>query len=223
MRASSALFVLILTASLGSGCSDKKTDPGKSLPPPTSDQSGGDEQETLPTIDEEAVKLGVATLSQGAMTAMGLSIPKGMLPGKAPEKVYRFEGTYPVVHVAGFVREQVRTRAIEKEGNGYLMRNARVRHPKGNSTGKERLAIRVFKGNKGGGTIDIWLEEDFKKVRAGGSSYSGSHASRYEHKTKKLTPTARKKRTAAKRETYRIMRKIARGEKLTVEEMESYH
>ncbi len=219
---STKLFLFVAVIGLGTGCADKKTAPADGLEPSAVERSDVEEV-ALPPIDEAAVKQGTATLSQGTMTALGLSIPKGMLPGKAPEKVYRFEGAYPLVHVAGFIREQVSIHGVEREGNGYLMRKARVRRPKGNATGKERLAIRIFQGNKGGGTIDIWLEKDYMKSMANRRSHGRSYASRKKPKTTRLTPAASRKRRTTKRETFRIMRKVSRGEKLTAEEMERYH
>ncbi|MCP4599355.1 MAG: hypothetical protein GY847_02270 [Proteobacteria bacterium] len=182
-------------------------------------QSGSESEDELSSNTKDNGDMGgKATLAQGTTTVLGLGIPRGMMPAPAPPKVYRFEGTHHVAHVTGFIREQVSTRKSMREGSGYIFRNARVRHPKGKATGGDLLAIRIFKGQKGGATIDIWLEREYAKrlPSRGSSSYyrsSHSYGSSGRHTTR-VTTTAKRKRKKAKRDTMRVMYKLMRKDEL---------
>jgi hypothetical protein len=149
-----------------------------------------------------------ATLTQGKITALGLVIPDGMSPGPAPRKVYRFEGNYPVFQVATFIHKQVADAKIAIEDGGYLMQRARVRNPKGSASGKEILGIRVFKGQRKGATIDIWLEREYAQKLPAKEVKPRSRT------RANMNRSERERRGRDSRETMRVMKKMTSGQPL---------
>ncbi len=192
----------------------------------TNNQSG---EEPVKELDgptpSSSEKGGRATLAQGANTAFGLSIPRGMTPAPGPPKVYRFEGGYSVKRVTNSIRDQVSVRKIVEEGSGFLIRNATVKAPKGETDGNDLLAIRVYKGQKGGATIDIWLEREYTRnlpKQASSSSLTSAYSKGGSTgRTTRMTSKAKRKRNQSRRETFRVMNKVISGNTLDSNDMNS--
>ncbi|MCP4676597.1 MAG: hypothetical protein GY854_14005 [Deltaproteobacteria bacterium] len=165
--------------------------------------------------EDHSAGKGEATFGQGRNTVFGLVILEGMVPAKGPDKVYRFEGEYPIVAVISSVREQIYGQTTEREGKGFLLRHARIRRIKRGSPRPE-LAIRIFQGEKGA-TIDVWLEKEYAK------NPDDAHDRGSTGRTTKMTPAAAAKRRAAAQKTIRAMQKVRSGEMLSREDMESLH
>lgn len=164
----------------------------------------------LSAAERESVQ---ASLSQGTATVLGLVVPQGMVPDRAPPKVYRFVGQYPVAHLAEAVRSQVKAKQEVGEGAGVLFRSATVKQPAGRATGKERLAIRV-RPTENGAQLDVWEETLPVKPGAG----SGSASARYDRAAPEGVPMQGDAARAYGKEVadmVRAARKIQRGEPLT--------
>lgn len=155
-------FAIIPAVTIGCfGGTDKNSD----LKDVAAQLGGHAEDRPLPLIsgngtESESPK---ATLAQGKKTAFGITIPRGMVPAPGPHRVFRFEGSYPVVQVKDFIGAQVTAKEIAAEGSGYLMRQATLRKSTGRVGSDKPMAIRVFKGRKRGATIDVWFEHEYKK------------------------------------------------------------
>ncbi len=174
------------------------------------------EGDVVSTGENRSAGKGEAAFGQGRNTVFGLDILQGMAPARGgPDKVYRFEGEYPIVAVISSVREQVHGQSTEREGKGFLLRHARVHKSKRGSP-RQELAIRIFQGEKGA-TIDIWLEKEYAN-NPGDANARGSTG-----RTTKMTPAAAARRKAAADTTLRAIRKVQSGERLNRDEMESLH
>jgi len=158
----------------------------------------------------------------------GLVIPEGMTPVPGPEKVYRFEGYHPITQVYNEIRRQASIGEIAREGNGYLLRNVRVRRSRSGRSRGAQIALRIFKSQASGATLDIWLEKYYAKKAppmspakyiSGGAllpTYKAVHVKR-RRQSKQAKPG---KMTRSLQQTVNILAKMRRGETLTQEEMD---
>ena len=203
------LFLLIATCIV---CCGKGKSPTEDAPP--APVAVEDPLPPIPGVETQPSGAH-ATLTQGKTTALGLVIPEGMSPAPADDKVYRFEGNFPVFQVATFIHDQVSNAKIEIEDRGYLMRRARVKAPRGGASGKELLGIRVFKGRKGGATIDMWLEREYAKNLP---SKNPTPRPRF-RSTMSASEKERRGREAGK--TMRVMKKVTSDQYLDEEDRNS--
>ena len=205
MRKTQLSYLLCAVVAVGISCSDDTPQTASESSSPTP-QVVDAPLPPLPGAGKDPNRH--ATLTQGKITALGLSIPDGMTPARAPEKVYRFEGNHPVFQAAEFVHKQTRGAKIEIEEEGYLMQRATVRDPKGSASGDELLSIRVFKGDRGGATIDIWLEREYR------AALPSKVAPPRVRTRAPMSRTEKQRRGKEARETLEVMNKINRGEPL---------
>jgi hypothetical protein len=171
--------------------------------------------ETPPAVLDDYQVTRIVDLGQGSHAVFGLRIPRGMRPASGPHKVYRFEGTLDVVAARRFVMRQVETALLKDEPNGYLVRGARVLDPVGDVDPEIRLAIRIFRGRKGGATVDVWAERDRERERggtaAGGGGGAGGPAGSRAARIEAGSPEARR-RLEERQVTFELMEKLGRGE-----------
>ena len=166
-------------------------------------------------------------LASGSHSVFGLKMPRGMIPINSPDKsVTRFEGTHEIKVLKRYILSQIKTdQEIKKEEKGgFLIRRAQVLNPD-NTDSVTLLAIRIFNGSLGGGSVDIWKEKETKTL--GKSSRVGSSLPSY-----KTTPLSSQTAPFSKesldnvprtreQQMMFIMNKIEKGEKLTPQDLES--
>lgn len=188
---------------------------------------GSNDEARAPMGPESELKTGQGEMTParplvaGTTTVFGLVLPQKMTPEKSVPKVYRFTGKYPVVHVMGFLRDQLSRSELSREGEGYLLRFGKVRSPKGRSTGEDKLAVRIYRGMKGS-VVDIWLEKDYaEKLPPSHGRSADELALVKSRKTTRMSPEAAAVRKKEKQETLRVMRKIAAGGTLDKKDYES--
>jgi hypothetical protein len=220
-------FVLpLLFASCTS--SDEQKGAGKSGEAPVAEKtlktldSAGSPSATQ--IEEKEKKL--ASLSQGTITALGLSIPKGMTPATGVPKVFRFEGRHPLNQVKNFIEKQVYLQEpSQKHGKGFLLRKAKVISPKGKSKGDKLLAVRIFRGRKTGAMIDIWLESDFASKHPGKAQTHTQKSTTVTRKSRQKKSGPRKPignfKSKSLQNLMTVMSKVQNGEELTEAEKNS--
>ncbi len=156
----------------------------------------------------------VVDLGEGSHAVFGLRIPRGMRPVAGPHRVYRFEGTGDLVAAKRFVMRQVETARLQEEPAGYLIRGARVLEPAGEADPETRLAVRVFRGRKGGATIDVWAERDRKRERAAAATRGGGAGAAGSSKGGRVEPGSpeARRRVEERRATFELMERLGRGE-----------
>jgi hypothetical protein len=205
------LVVALVIAVAGCTASDTRQEPlvDSDAPGSAAEQTGG----LIPPI--APAPLPVETLADGTHSVFGLRIPGGMTPVAGPHKVYRFEGTHSMTVVKRQVMRQVETGTIIEESTGFLIRKARVLRPVGEADPSVRLAVRIFRGRKGGATIDVWPEPlALTDKRRRGRSLTGRGGSRVAAEPPTvLDATAQRRRQAQRRATLEALEKLQRGEK----------
>ncbi|MDJ0762312.1 MAG: hypothetical protein QNJ97_04930 [Myxococcota bacterium] len=203
---------------------DRDTDPEKQ-PGQSRHQRAGDERTTATASDQaDAVPSHPSvSLAQGRITAFGLELPLGMTPIPGPDKVFRFESTYHVAHLTDEIQRQVSVSRVIPEENGTLMRNAKVRRPKGNASGEDRIAVRIQKRQNGGSLLDIWLERPLPSSRArrNTSFAAGGMPRQSARRPTQMGRAETKRRTTARREALRVMKKVQNREHLDEKDMAS--
>jgi len=181
--------------------------------------SAGDEHGEEATA-EEAEPSPVEPLADGSHSVFGLRVPRGMKPAAGPNRVYRFEGTFELPHVKRYVMRQVETGHLHDEPTGYLIRKARVVDPVGTDPAEVLLAVRIFRGRRGGATMDVWVEtESLAALRRGkGGSARGPGAGGAnkgdEKPPAKLTSSQRTKRQEERKSTFEALEAAAQGKRL---------
>ena len=214
------IFYFLCLFCLLASCRGKRRD----LPDPA---LASNEGARAPMSPEPELKTGKGEIAPtrplvaGTTTVLGLVLPQKMTHEKTVPKVYRFTGKYPVVHVMGFLRDQLSRSELSREGDGYLLRFGKVRSPKGQSTGDDKLAVRISRGMKGT-VVDIWLEKDYaEKLPPSYGRSADKLALVKSRKTTRMSPEAAAVRKKEKQETLRVMRKIAAGGKLDKKDYDS--
>ncbi|HUT77480.1 MAG TPA: hypothetical protein VM285_07325 [Polyangia bacterium] len=192
---------------------------GAGAPP----DSGDAAEVASATVPDDYQMTRIVDLGEGSHAVFGLRIPRGMRPTSGPHKVYRFEGTLDVIAARRFVMRQVETVLLKDEPTGYLIRGARVLFPVGEVDPQIRLAIRIFRGRKGGATVDVWVERDRERERSrtaagggGAGGAAGSEAARIEPGS----PEARR-RVEERQKAFELLEKIGRGEPLSPEDADN--
>ena len=158
----------------------------------------------------------VEPLLDGSHSVFGLRVPRGMKPAAGPNQVYRFEGTLELAHVKRYVMRQVETGHLLEEPTGYLIRKARVLAPVGSSPADVLLAVRIFRGRRGGASVDAWVEtESLAKLRGGQSGLPGYRTGGAnkgdERPPPRLDATQRAKRLEQRKQAFDDLETAARG------------
>ena len=168
-------------------------------------------------LDKVKADDGKAHISQATMDVFGIKLPPGMAPTKGPYKVYRFEGTYHVSHLVNHVGDQVSDEKVEPEGDGFLMRHAKIVGP----DGLQDLAIRIFPGSGGGSVIDIWQEHEHvsELPSRAPSIYKSSQKSDYFKRGKRISYKERQQRDT--REMLRAIKKMRSKKRLDEGDMQN--
>jgi len=163
----------------------------------------------------------VEPLVDGSHAVFGLRVPRGMKPVPGPHRVYRFEGTQDLGLVKRYVMRQVETGTLLDEPTGYLIRKARVVDPVGTSQGDLLLAVRIFRGNRGGASMDVWVEaESMARLRKGrggadGHGVSGEGGAKGEKRPPaKLTVTEAARRAEQRKQAFEAIEAAAQGKAL---------
>jgi hypothetical protein len=161
----------------------------------------------------------VEPLLDGSHSVFGLRVPRGMKPAKGPNQVYRFEGTLELGHVKRYVMRQVETGHLLEEPTGYLVRKARVVEPVGSSRGDLLLAVRIFRGRRGGASVDVWVEaESLAELRSGRGGLPGYGAGGAgkddERPPAKLSSTQTSRRAEQRKQTFEAIEAAAQGKGL---------
>jgi hypothetical protein len=155
----------------------------------------------------------IEPLADGSHGVYGLRVPVGMKPGKGPHKVFRFEGTMQLLHLKRYVMRQVETGTIIEEPTGYLIRKARVLEPVGSPDPGLRLAVRIFRGRKGGASMDVWVEIDSLAAQRGGSHGLGGGAGTGEDRPRpKLSSTQAAARAEQRKQTFELLQQQEQGQ-----------
>jgi hypothetical protein len=213
MRAAGVWLTAVLAAAVAA-CSG---DGGAGDAPGSVDASA----EVSPVVPADYQSTRVIDLGEGSHAVFGLRLPRGMRPVRGPQRVYRFEGTLDMVAARRFVMRQVETALLKDEPTGYLIRGARVLEPVGEVDLEIRLAVRIFRGRKGGATIDVWAERDRERERAGATTGNGGGAGGAAGggaaRIEPGSPEARR-RGEERRQAFELLEKMGRGEPLSPEE-----
>ena len=163
-------------------------------------------------------KVEVVSMADGSHAVFGLSLPRGMKPVPGPNRVYRFESTHRLESVKRYLMRQVETAYLKDEPSGYLIRHARVLEPLGEVAPEQRLAIRVFRGRRGGATVDVWVESGpgaSPARRATRSAGRGAAAGKKSEPVRIEPGSAEaRRRERSKRETFELLQKMQRGEEI---------
>jgi hypothetical protein len=215
MRA--AVFAGALAALLAACAPDGSEGAGADAGPAPEAGSAGN-----PALLDDYRVARVVDLGQGSHSVFGLRIPGGMRPAPGPHLVYRFEGTWELTAARRFVMRQMETALLNEEPAGYLIRHARVLEPAGEGDPSLRLAIRIFRGRKGGATIDVWVERDRQRERTREASGGGT-AGRADGKAARIEPGSPEalRRAEQGRATFEMMEQLGRGEAPSAEDADN--
>lgn len=159
-----------------------------------------------------------ASLKQGFNTIFGIRIPSGMAPAAGPKHVYRFEGKQTVSQVVYLIKRQVRIKKETREGEGYLLRFAKVPDDRF----KRELAIRIFR-NRRETTLDIWKERTYRETLPDPASRVAFRGvvERKRAQPKKNSEARRMSRRMELAQTMKVMRKIEKKERLSEADLKS--
>jgi hypothetical protein len=191
----------------------------KAAQTPTNVAAGGRDTPHLEAgTDLMAQSVTKASLKQGINTIFGIRIPSGMIPAAGPKRVYRFEGKQTVSQVVYLIKQQVRIKKETREGEGYLLRFAKVPDDRF----KRELAIRIFK-NQRGTTLDIWKERTYRETLPDPTSRVAFRGvvKRERAQPVKNSETRRMRRRMELAQTMRVMRKIEKKERLSEADLKS--
>jgi len=224
MRGTAALAALWLAAT--SACASSEQPPGRAEGEggPTALEEGDPSGGLVPPLAKHPwEKTEISTMADGTHSVFGLEIPRGMTPVPGPHMVYRFEGIHPIDAVKRNVMRQVETGTLIEEPSGWVVRKARVLEPDGETDPGTRLAMRIFRGRRGGATLDVWVEREEHATRrkreiAESSSAAGASATAGERRGGAVRD---RDEEGARRTAWEVMEKVQRGEPLTAEERKS--
>ncbi|MFO8074193.1 MAG: hypothetical protein R6V85_20215 [Polyangia bacterium] len=213
---------IALAALLAAACTDDRAEPeGSSGKAGAADADasaapGGRADEAERGAKSEKVE--VISMADGRHAVFGLSLPRGMKPVPGPNRVYRFESTHRLESVKRYLMGQVETAYLKDEPSGYLVRHAQVLEPAGEVSPEQRLAIRIFRGRRGGATVDVWVESGpgaSPARRAKRPAARGAAAgSRSEPVRIEPGSAEARRRQQSKRETFELLQKMQRGEEI---------
>jgi hypothetical protein len=208
-------------AVVASSCgSDRETGASENSGSTVEQSASQSQNRALPSTDRWA-RGGAAHISQGTIDVFGLRIPGGMTPTAGPYKVYRFEGTHHVSQVVNYIRDQVSADKVQPEGDGFIMRYARVRNSKDKISDDMTLAIRMYPRATGGSVLDIWQEREQKNALPGRapSFYKGATGKRIRSEVA-FTPYRAQQQRSFK-ETMRTIKKLQTHERLDSNDLRS--
>lgn len=152
-----ALFATGIALLAMPGC--KKAQEHSSRDETSGEKGAGAASEVSGETEKESFR-GTKELPSSKNVVLGLRIPKGMHPMPAQRGVYRFEGVFPVVQVADYIKEAVEVDVVTQAGHKtFEFRFAKVKDPVGRTKDPAILGIRVTEALPHGSRLDIWIEK----------------------------------------------------------------